>query len=76
MTQSLLEKLDNKGTLFIENVENLSLPTQEMLSQFIASGIFRRCKSEHTVLSNVRIICSSALDLLPLVEIGSFKIII
>ncbi len=70
---ALLEKLDDTGTLFMQNVEYLSLETQEYLAQFISYGFFHKFKSDHKVFSNVRIICSSAKDLLTLVNEGTFS---
>lgn len=54
----LLEKLDQKGTLFIKNVEFLDLNTQNKLAEFIRYGMFTLLKSEQRVFSDVRIICS------------------
>ena len=70
---SLLEKLDNTGTLFIQNIEYLSVNTQDYLAEFFAYGFFFRCKSDHKIFSNVRIICSSAKDLNALVLEGKFS---
>jgi hypothetical protein len=70
---ALLEKLDGSGTLFIQNVEYLSLETQEYLAQFISLGFFHKFRSDHKVFSNVRIICSSAKNLLALVNEGTFS---
>lgn len=71
--QALLEKLDNVGTLFIENIENLSMSTQEYLAQFIAFGFFNKFKSNHKFFSNVRIICSTTKNLLELVNAEKFS---
>lgn len=54
----LLKKLDQKGTLFIKNIELLDLDTQNKLAQFIRYGIFTITKSEQRLTSDVRIICS------------------
>ncbi len=72
-SQSLLEKLDNSGTLFIQNIEYLSLETQEYLAQFVTFGFFHKFKSDHKVFSNVRIICSTSKDLLALVNENTFS---
>ncbi len=69
----LLEKLDNVGTLFIQNVENLSRETQEYLAEFISFGFFHRLKSDHKVFSNVRIICSTRRNLLQLINEDKFS---
>ena len=70
---ALLEKLDNTGTLFIQNIEYLSLEAQNYLGEFIAYGFFHRYKSDHKTFSNVRIICSSSKDLNALVLEGKFS---
>lgn len=70
---ALLEKLDTVGTLFIENIENLSLDTQNALAQYISYGFFNKFKSEHKVFSNVRIICSTNEDLFALTHKGRFS---
>jgi transcriptional regulator of aromatic amino acid metabolism len=54
----LLKKLDQKGTLFIKNIELLDLDTQNKLAQFIRYVIFTIFKSEQRLSSDVRIICS------------------
>lgn len=56
--RGLLEKLDQKGTLFIKNIEFLDLNTQNKLAEFIRYGMFTLLKSEQKVFSDVRIICS------------------
>ncbi len=70
--QPLLEKLDNIGTLFIQNVEYLGTETQNYLAEFISLGYFHKFKSDHKVFSNVRIICSTNKNLLQLVHEGAF----
>jgi DNA-binding NtrC family response regulator len=70
---ALLEKLDNVGTLFIQNIEYLGLASQEYLAEFISFGFFNKYKSDHKVFSNVRIICSTSKDLLELVNQGKFS---
>lgn len=70
---SLLEKLDNTGTLFIQNIEYLDRETQQYLAEFISFGYFHKFKGDQKVFSNVRIICSSSKDLLQLVHEGTFS---
>ncbi len=69
----LLSKLDNIGTLFIENIDFLSLETQNQLAEFIVYGYFKRLKSDRKIFSNVRIICSSNKNLETLVAQGQFS---
>ena len=68
----LLEKLNDKGTLFIQNIEYLDRESQDYLAEFIQYGYYRIFKSEHKVSSNVRIICSTTQSLQTLVEQNSF----
>ncbi len=72
-SQSLLKKLHDVGTLFIENIEYLSLETQNALAHFISSGYFYLFKSDIKVFSNVRIICSTTKNLSTLVHEGTFS---
>ena len=72
-TPPLLERLDNTGTIFIQNVECLSRTTQEYLAEFISFGFFHKLKSDHKVFSNVRIICSTRKNLLQLVNEDAFS---
>lgn len=69
----LLLKLNDIGTLFIQNIEYLSIETQNYLAEFILYGFFHKFKSDHKVFSNVRIICSSTKDLLALVNEDKFS---
>lgn len=71
-TAPLLEKLDN-GTLFIQNIELLSRSTQDLLAHMLAIGSFQKLKSNQTISTNVRIICSTKKDLRGLVEEGLFS---
>ncbi|MBA3752203.1 sigma 54-interacting transcriptional regulator [Candidatus Dependentiae bacterium] len=69
----LLEKLDTVGTLFIENIEYLSIETQNALAHYITHGFFYKYKSEHKIFSSVRIICSTYKNLLELTHEGAFS---
>ena len=69
----LLLKLNDTGTLFIQNIECLSLETQKYLADFILYGFFLKFKSEHKVFSNVRVVCSTNKDLLALVNEDKFS---
>ena len=69
----LLEKLNTIGTLFIENIEYLSLDTQEQLAHFISLGYYTAIKSDQKKMSNVRILCSTTKNLLTLVDEGTFS---
>lgn len=71
--ESLLEKLDGIGTLFIENIHFLSKETQNYLAEFISFGFFHKFKSDTKITSNIRIICSSPHNLQSLVSEGNFS---
>ncbi len=72
-TQSLLERLDNVGTLFIRNIHYLDMETQEYLAMFIKTGSYHQFKSDQKLSSNVRIICSSSQNLSLWVQEGKFS---
>ncbi|CAN5133439.1 hypothetical protein BH09DEP1_BH09DEP1_1510 [soil metagenome] len=72
-TKPLLEKLDNNGTLFIQNIEYLDLETQEYLAEYIKYGYYRIFKSNQKMNSSVRIICSTNQNLALLVQEGAFS---
>lgn len=69
----ILEKLNSIGTLYIENIHFLDLETQEYLAEFIKYGFYRPYKATQKVTSDVRIICSSSLQLSRLVHEGKFS---
>ena len=67
---SILKKLDGKGTLFIKNIEYLDKDTQDKLAHFIKYGLFTFVKGEQILNSDVRIICSVNQSLKVLTEEG------
>jgi transcriptional regulator of aromatic amino acid metabolism len=71
--KALLEKLDNIGTLFIQNIDFLSLQSQHYLADFILYGYYHPLRSDHKLFSNVRIICSTTKNLQALVTDGQFS---
>ena len=71
--EPLLKKLNGVGTLFIENIEYLSIETQNYLAEFLQYGFFHKFKSDQKVFSNVRIICSTSKNLASLVDEGTFS---
>jgi transcriptional regulator of aromatic amino acid metabolism len=71
--QAILDKLNNTGTLFIQNIHFLDLETQQYLAEFIRYGFYRVFKSDQKVSSNVRIICSTIQNLPMLVQEGKFS---
>jgi transcriptional regulator of aromatic amino acid metabolism len=72
-TIPLLKKLDQTGTLFIKNIELLDLETQEYLAEYLYTGMYRVFKTEQTVASSVRILCSTQANLFTLVQEGQFS---
>ncbi len=70
--QPLLGKLDNIGTLFIQNIELLELKTQQELAEFLMYGSYRLYGSQQRSTANVRIICSTKQNLQTLVREGTF----
>jgi transcriptional regulator with PAS, ATPase and Fis domain len=71
--QALLEHLNNVGTLFIQNIHLLELSTQEMLAQFIKYGYYSAVKSSKQIFADVRVLCSSSVNLQQLVTEGKFS---
>lgn len=71
--QPLLEKLNNAGTLFIQNIHFLDLETQKYLAEFIKYGYYHQVRSEQKIFSNVRIICSTNQNLQLLIQEGKFS---
>ncbi|MCL4361035.1 sigma 54-interacting transcriptional regulator [Candidatus Dependentiae bacterium] len=71
-SEGLLSKLNNVGTIYIENINFLSLETQHHLAEFITYGYYHPLKSEHKIFGNVRIICSTSKNLAVLVQEGRF----
>ena len=69
----LLEKLDEKGTLFINNIHLLEAEAQKELASFMRYGYFQVYKSTQKVHSNVRILCATDRNLQKLVDDGSFN---
>jgi len=71
--EALMEKLDEVGTLYIQDIHFLSLETQEMLAKFIRFGLYSPVKSDHEISTRVRIICSSTQNLSQLVQEERFS---
>ncbi|MGA9530848.1 MAG: sigma 54-interacting transcriptional regulator [Candidatus Babeliales bacterium] len=69
----LLRQLNSNGTLFIKNVHFLDIEVQEQLAYFMRHGTYTLCKSNQKETSDVRIICSTDQDLIPLVKNGIFS---
>lgn len=72
-TQPLLEKLNNIGTIFIQNIQFMDLETQNYLAEYLKTGFYRTFKSDTRLASSVRIICSTNENLQTLVHEGKFS---
>ena len=74
VTEPLLERLHNTGTLYIQNIHFLSLETQNALAEFLHYGFFHIFKSDRKMESSVRVICSTNKNLQMLVDNGTFSL--
>jgi transcriptional regulator with GAF, ATPase, and Fis domain len=63
----------NKGTLFLDEVADLSLNTQAKLLRFLQEGEFRPLGSNEVVKVDVRVVSASNRDLHELVKEGKFR---
>lgn len=66
-------ELADGGSVFLDEVGEMSTKLQSKLLRVIQNGSFRRVNSEQEVTVNVRIISSTNKDLLNLVSIGEFR---
>ena len=66
-------ELADGGTVFLDEIGEMSAKLQSKLLRVIQHGSFRRVDSEQEVNVNVRIISSTNKDLLNLVSIGDFR---
>ena len=67
-----MAELARDGTLYLSHVESLSLELQNKLLQLV-NGRFLHNGSSRPVSTNVRVISSSNVSLIPLVEDGTFR---
>jgi transcriptional regulator of aroF, aroG, tyrA and aromatic amino acid transport len=70
--RGIFELADN-GSVFLDEVGEMSTKLQSKLLRVIQNGSFRRVNSEQEVTVNVRIISSTNKDLLHLVSLGEFR---
>jgi len=66
-------ELADGGTVFLDEIGEMSAKLQSKLLRVIQHGNFRRVDSEQEVSVNVRIISATNKDLLNLVSIGKFR---
>ena len=71
--KSLLQKLNNIGTLFIQNIHFLTLEAQDRCADFLRYSQYSPIKSDQKLSSNVRIICSTNKNLEHMVQQGTFS---
>jgi transcriptional regulator of aroF, aroG, tyrA and aromatic amino acid transport len=68
-----LLELTAGGTLFVDGVGELSPRMQAKLLRFLQDGCFRRVGSEEEVFLDVRVMCSTQVDLSELCARGEFR---
>jgi DNA-binding NtrC family response regulator len=66
-------EMANGGTLFLNEVQNLSLEMQMKLLEVVESGWFYRVGGQHEIHSNFRLLVATNQDLEQLVESGKFR---
>jgi len=63
----------HSGSLFLDEVTELSLDVQAKLVRFLHEQTFKRVKGEHKVVVDVRIIAGSKYDIKAAIEEGRFR---
>jgi Nif-specific regulatory protein len=63
----------NGGTIFLDEVGELSLNVQTKLLKILDSGLFTRVGSTKEIKTNVRIMCATNVDLQQKVKSGDFR---
>jgi len=66
-------ELASGGTIFLDEIANLSLPLQVKLLRAVQEGKFERVGGTETIAVNVRIVAATNEDLSTLVEQGRFR---
>ncbi len=66
-------EIANSGTVFLDEIGEMSAKLQTKLLRVIQDGSFRRVDDEQEINVNVRIICATNKDLLSLVASGEFR---
>ena len=70
--QGLFESADG-GTIFLDEIGELSLNVQTKLLKILDSGIFTRVGSTKEIKTNVRIMCATNVDLKQKIKSGEFR---
>jgi two-component system nitrogen regulation response regulator NtrX len=65
--------LADKGTLLLDEIGDMSLPTQTKVLRVLQDGEFERVGGNETIKTNVRIIAATNKDLKKMVEVGEFR---
>jgi transcriptional regulator of aroF, aroG, tyrA and aromatic amino acid transport len=63
----------NGGTVFLDEVGEMSAELQTKLIRFLQNGTFRRVADENEVKVDVRVICATQKDLANMVQEGTFR---
>jgi len=63
----------NKGTVFLDEIGEMSREIQTKLLRFLQDGSFRRVADENEVKVDVRVICTTQKDLPGMVQEGKFR---
>ncbi len=63
----------NKGTIFLDEIGNLSLPLQSKLLSVIQNRVVNRLGSVKEILVDVRLICATNMPLYKMVDEGKFR---
>lgn len=63
----------NKGTVFLDEIGEMSRDIQTKLLRFLQDGSFRRVADENEVKVDVRVICTTQKDLPAMVQEGRFR---
>ena len=63
----------NGGTIFLDEIGELSLTVQTKLLKILDSGIFTRVGSTKEIKTNVRLMCATNVDLKQKIKSGNFR---
>jgi PAS domain S-box-containing protein len=66
-------ELADRGTIFLDEVAEMSKSTQVKLLRFLQEGRFEKVGGEHTIAVNVRVISATNRDLMEAVRQGIFR---